>query len=200
MLTLYAAKGTVALACHIALEESGLPYEVVWVDFSKGDQHKTDYLKINPKGRVPALKTAHGIITETFAILTYIAERTEPLDSETIMQDARANEMMSFLASTMHVNHAHGLRQSRWSDDTTAYASMAAKVAQNMADDCAYIEKQLNETWVTGRYSIADMHLYAVCRCLASDGVDIVNYPKLAAHFTAMAPRPAVARVSALHG
>ena len=116
------------------------------------------------------------------------------------MQDARANEMMSYLASTMHVNHAHRLRQSRWTDDPAAHASIAAKVQSNMAENCAYIENHLTEPWVTGRYSIADMHLYAVCRWLESDGVDIHDYPRLAAHFAAMAARPSVQRVEAAHG
>lgn len=200
MLNLIAAKGTVAVASHIALEESGLPYKVTWLNFADGDQHKPEYLALNPKGRVPALETGLGVITETPAILNYIAERTEPLDSETIMQRARADEMMSFLASTMHVNHAHRLRQSRWTDDSAAHASMAAKVPQNMADNCTYIEQNLTDPWVTGRYSVADMHLYSVCRWLKGDGVDINDYPKLAAHFAAMGDRPAVQRVEAAHG
>ena len=200
MLTLYAARNTIALASHIALEESGLPYEVVWVDFSKSEQRDPDYLAVNPKGRVPALKTAHGIITETFAILDYIAERTAPLASDTIMQRARANEMMSYLASTMHVNHAHGPRAARWSDDPAAQASMAAKMPENMAECARWVETQLPETgWLTGPYSIADIHLYAICRWLPGDGVDIAAYPKLAAHFAAMQMRPCVQRVEAAH-
>ena len=74
MTKLFWATGTCALASHIALEEAGAKYETVKLDFSQGDQRKPGYLKINPKGRVPALVTERGILTETPAILAWIAQ------------------------------------------------------------------------------------------------------------------------------
>jgi glutathione S-transferase len=74
MLSLYYAPNTCALASHIALEEAGADYEPVFVDFAGGEQRKPDYLAINPKGRVPALVTERGILTETPAILAFIAQ------------------------------------------------------------------------------------------------------------------------------
>ena len=74
MLTLYYATNTCALASHIALEEAGAAFETRWVDFGAAEQTKPEYLKINPKGRVPALVTEHGVLTETPAILAYIAQ------------------------------------------------------------------------------------------------------------------------------
>ena len=55
MMKLFWAPGTCALASHIALEEAGAQDETVRLDFTKGDQRKPEYLKVNPKGRVPAL-------------------------------------------------------------------------------------------------------------------------------------------------
>ena len=74
MLTLYYAKGTAAMAPHIVLEEVGADYDTVALDFAKGEQRDARYLAINPKGRVPALITDKGIVTETPAILAYIAQ------------------------------------------------------------------------------------------------------------------------------
>ncbi len=74
MLKLYYAPNTCALASHIALEEAGAPYETVRLNFKSEDQKKPDYLKVNPKARVPSLVTDRGIITETPAILVYIAQ------------------------------------------------------------------------------------------------------------------------------
>ena len=73
MLTLYAATGSCSRASHIALEESALAYEVRLVDFGKAEQREPAYLTINPKGRVPALATGKGVLTESPAILAYIA-------------------------------------------------------------------------------------------------------------------------------
>jgi glutathione S-transferase len=58
MLTFYYATNTCALASHIALEEAGATYETRWIDFGAAEQTKPDYLKINPKGRVPSLVTS----------------------------------------------------------------------------------------------------------------------------------------------
>ena len=65
MLTFYYATNTCALASHIALEEAGADYETRWIDFGAAEQTKPDYLKINPKGRVPSLVTQRGVLTET---------------------------------------------------------------------------------------------------------------------------------------
>ncbi len=200
MFTLFAAKGTVAIASQIALEEANLPYNIRWISFADGDQNAAPFLAVNPKGRVPALITDCGPLTETPAILEYIAELSDQLMPEAAIERARVREMLSYLASTMHVNHAHRFRGSRWSDDAAAHASMAAKVPQTMADSCAYVESQLPDTgWLVGSYSIADIHLVTVCRWLAGDGVDIANYPKLAAHFAAMTSRTAVANIFKAH-
>jgi glutathione S-transferase len=74
MLKLYYAPGTCALASHIALAEAGAAFETVRIDFHSNDQRKPKYLAINPTGRVPALVTRHGVLTETPALLAYIAQ------------------------------------------------------------------------------------------------------------------------------
>lgn len=201
MFTLYVAKNTVALAPHIALAETGLPFRVSWIAFASNDQRTPDYLAVNPKGRVPALVTDHGVLTEAPALLEYIAEVSGQLMPDDPYKRAKVREMTAYLAATMHPNHAHGLRGERWSDDPAAHASMRAKVPQTMADSSAYVESCLPDRgWLVDDYSIADIHLYTVCRWLSGDGVDITNYPKLAAHFEAMEARDAVARTIADHG
>src|SRR6202034_3828193 len=74
MITLYYAANTCALASHIALEEAGADYTTVRLDFSRSQQRSPEYLAINPKGRVPALVTDRGILTETPALLAFIAQ------------------------------------------------------------------------------------------------------------------------------
>ena len=71
MLTLHTAPGSCSRASHIALEEAGLDYQARYVDFARGDQRQPGFLAINPKGRVPALVTDRGVLTEGPAILAY---------------------------------------------------------------------------------------------------------------------------------
>jgi glutathione S-transferase len=200
-LTLYYAPGTCALAVRIALHEAGAPHEAVRLDFAAGEQRGSAYLAINPKGRVPALVTEHGVLTETPALLAYVAQRfpqarLAPLDDPFAF--ARMQELLSFLASTVHVAHAHRPRASRWADEPEAQAAMQRKVPANMRDCFAVIERHYlanadQGPWVLGeRYSVADGYLFTVAGWLRSDGVDIAEFPKVQAHSQRMAQRPAV--------
>ena len=74
MLKLFYAPETCALASHIALEQAGAEYEAVRVDFSVKEENSPEYLRMNPKGRVPTLITERGILTETPAILQFICQ------------------------------------------------------------------------------------------------------------------------------
>ena len=69
MLTLFASKGSVSVASAIMLDETETKYKLEFLDFSQADQTKKSYLNINPKGRVPALVTPHGVLTETWCYL-----------------------------------------------------------------------------------------------------------------------------------
>ena len=85
MFKLYYAPGTCALASHIALEEAGAAYTTERLDFKSNQQNSPEYLKVNPKGRVPAMVTERGVLTETPAMLAFIAQsfpqaKLAPLD------------------------------------------------------------------------------------------------------------------------
>ena len=202
MLTLYYAPGTCALATHLALEYAGVPYEAVRLDFKAQQQRSADYLRINPKGRVPALVTGRGVLTETPALLQYVAQafpeaKLAPLDDA--FQLARMNEFNSYLCSTVHVAHAHGARGYRWSDDAAAIEAMKKKVQQNMSECFGLIDSQmLQGPWVLGeRFSTSDLYLYTVGRWLEGDQVDVQRFPKVADHFRRMEDQPQVRKVLA---
>ncbi|WFU09811.1 glutathione S-transferase N-terminal domain-containing protein [Rhizobium sp. CB3090] len=202
MLSLYFAAGSCALASLIALEESGLAYEPRRLNFANGEQRSPDYLAINPKGRVPALVTDRGIITENVAILAYIAQiapaaRLAPLDDP--FDFARMQAFNSYLASTVHVNHAHKGRGYRWTDDAAAIEAMKAKVPQNMGECFALIEETMLEgPWVMGeQYTVADGYLFTLTNWLPGDSVDPSRFEKVSAHHARMLERPAVQRAIA---
>ena len=187
MLTLYYAPYSCALASHLALEHSGSAYEARKVDFSKQEQRSPEYLKINPKGRVPALITERGVLTETPAILVYIAQRfpaakLAPLDDPWLF--AQMQSFNSYLASTVHVAHAHRYRGYRWSDDAAAIESMRRKVPETMRACFEQIEQEfLQGPFVLGeRYSVCDMYLFTITQWLEGDGVDVNLFPRVAAH------------------
>ena len=198
MLTLHYAPKTISIAVAITLEEVGLAYDAVAVDFASGAQAKEPYLSVNPKGRVPALVTAAGTLTETGAILEFIAETSGQLIPDTPMATARMREVMFYLASTMHVNHAHKMRGHRWADQQSSFDDMTAKVAETMAASCAYLEDMLAlDPFVTKDFSLADPYLFMVLSWVPGDGVDLAAYPKLSAFVDMMKTRPSVQAVIA---
>ena len=205
MLTLYYAPGTCALASHIALEEAGAAFEAIRLDFRSGEQTKPDYLAINPKGRVPALATDRGILTETPAILAFIAQsfpaaRLAPLGDA--YDFARVQAFNSYLCSTVHVAHAHKLRGYRWATEQSSFDDMKRKVPDSVAACFQLIETEmLAGPWVMGdAYTICDPYLFTIAGWMAGDGVDPARFPKVQEHHRRMAERPAVRRALAAEG
>src|SRR4051812_879442 len=197
MLKLFHAWGSCSLASLIALEEAGADYELVVMSTKDGDQRRPEYLKINPKGRVPALVTDQGVLTETPALLIYIAQsfpaaRLAPLDDPFAL--ARLQAFNSYLCSTVHVAHAHRMRGARWTDDPAAIEALKRKVPQSVGECFALIEREMFEgPWVMGKdYTVSDGYLFTLTQWLGGDGVDIDKTPKIAAHFQRVAERPAV--------
>jgi glutathione S-transferase len=197
MLKLYYSPGSCALASHIALEEAGADYEAIRLSFKDEDQKKPEYLKINPKARVPALVTDRGVLTETPALLIYIAQnfpaaKLAPLDDPVALGKVQA--FNSYLCSTVHVAHAHRMRGTRWTDDAAAIESMKKKVPQSVGECFALIEGEMFEgPWVMGKdYTVADGYLFTLTQWLGADGVDINKTPKIAEHFRRVGERPAV--------
>ena len=196
MLKLYYAPGTCALASHIALQEAAAAYTTERVDFKTNQQNSPEYLAINPKGRVPALVTDRGILTETPAMLAFIAQsfpqaKLAPLDDP--FEFAQLQAFNSYLCSTVHVAHAHRPRGYRWATEEASFADMKRKVPETMGAGFALIERDLRGPWVMGAaYTICDPYLFTLAQWLEGDGVDLSVLPKVIDHRKRMAQRPAV--------
>lgn len=202
MLKLYYTPGTCALASHIALEEAAAPYTTERVDFKTNQQNSPGYLEINPKGRVPSLVTDRGILTETPAMLAFIAQ-SFPKANLAPLEDpfafAQVQSFTSYLCSTVHVAHAHKGRGYRWASEESSFADMKRKVPESMGAAFALIEKKmLKGPWVMGEtYTVCDPYLFTLAGWLEGDSVDIATMPKVADHARRMAERPAVKKVLA---
>jgi glutathione S-transferase len=204
MLRFYYAPFTCAMATHIVLETVGQPYEAVKLDFRANEQRSPEFLAVNPKGRVPAIVTDRGTLTETPALLLYLAQQhpqagLAPLDDPHALAELQA--VNNWFCSTVHVAHAHRPRAYRWADDEAAQKAMKAKVAQNMAECFDEIERGvLRGPWVMGEaYSIADPYLFTMTSWLPGDGVAVERFPRVADHFARMKQRPEVQRLLALY-
>jgi len=197
MLKLYFAPGTCAFASHIALAEAGADYTIEKIDFKTNQQNSADYLAINPKGRVPSLVTERGILTETPAMLAFIAQsfpkaKLAPVDDPFAF--AEVQSFNSYLCSTVHIAHAHRPRGARWASEESSFADMKRKVPETMAACFTLIERKMfRGPWVMGeQYTVCDPYLHTIAGWLAGDGVDIATFPNVADHHKRMSERAAV--------
>ena len=199
MLTLYYARDTISLATHILLEEVGATYATVRVDFGKTEQRSAEYMKINPKARVPALVTEHGILTETPAMLVYVAQQFRRPELA-LMDDpfgfAQVQSINSYFCSGLHINHSHRMRGPRWVDpsDAPAIAAMQRHVPVSVGASYDLIERDmLKGPWVMGeRYTVCDPYLFTLAQWLEQDGVDPARIPKVMDHRRRMSERATV--------
>jgi glutathione S-transferase len=203
MLTLYYMPGTCALASHIALEDSGASYQAKRVDFRQDEQKSPKYLAVNPKARVPALASPRGILTETPAILAFLAQsfpeaQLAPQDDPFAFAEVQA--FNAYLCASVHVAHAHRMRGARWADEPSSFEDMKRKVPHSVGACFELIETRMFKgPWVMGAdYTIADPYLFTLANWLEGDGVDIKRFPRVAEHRARMAERPNVKKVLAV--
>lgn len=200
-ITLYSAAGSVGFAAHIVLEEinesSKLDYELVLLDMRNAEHRGEKYTSLNPKARVPSLVVDDTVLTETPAILVFLAQLA-PESSVALPGDplafAQIQAVCSYLCSTVHVAHAHKYRGDRWVKDKAALAALTANVSNTMRECCEALEERyIAGPWVMGDdYTICDAYLLSISEWLEADGVNIDSFRKLKAHRVSMQKREAV--------
>ena len=201
MIKLYYTAHTCSLASHIALEDAGAEYFTERVDFRTNQQNSPDYLAVNPKGRVPSLVTDRGVLTETPAMLAFIAQtfpraHLAPFDDPFAFAQVQA--FNSYLCSTLHIAHAHRMRGYRWADEESSFADMRRKVPQSVTQGFELVERELTGPWAMGeRYTICDAYLFTLAQWLEADGADTARLPRVMAHRARCAALPNVKRAIA---
>ena len=201
MIKLFYNPGSCSLASHIALEEAGADYQAVRINIRGGEQKSPEFLAINPKARVPALVTDQGVLTETPAILAWVAQtypraKLAPTDPWAFAQVQAFN---SYLCSTVHVAHAHRHRGYRWADQESSFEDMRRRVPQSVGECFQLIEDEfLKGPFVFGEpFTVSDGYLFTIADWLELDGIDPTRFPKVHAHRERVRARPAVAKVLA---
>ena len=202
--TLYYAPNTCARASLITFVEAGAEVDYVRLDLAKGDNLTAAYLKMNPKGRVPLVVTERGNLTESPAILAWIAQtwpraNLAPLDDPWAL--AQVNSFNNYLSGTVHgLAFAGVFRSARFADGEAAQAAVKAKALRSVKEAFDLIEGKLSaDGWVHGNtYTTSDAYLAVLFGWIAFLGQDLGSFPKLAAHSARVHARPAVQRAVAV--
>lgn len=189
---LYYSPGACSLASHIVLNELGTEHSIEKVDLrAKVTETGADFKGVNPKGAVPALATAEGVLTEGAAILQFLADKagnTELAPAVGTMARARVQEMLNFVATEVHKAYSP-----LFTPGLAEEAKVAAKA--NIARRLGQLEAMLEDgrDYLMGaKFSLADAYVFTVTNWSKMTGVDMSSFPKLEAMRGRIAARPAV--------
>lgn len=192
-LTLYYASGSCSLAPHIALIESGLPFETARVDLkthllSSGQP----YQDVAPKNKVPALRVDSGdVLTEGVAIMQYIADRAPQsglAPAAGTWERYRLLEMLNFITSELHKGFSPLF-------NTQLTPEVKAIFRGKIGDQFTYLSGQIDgKPFALGdTFTVADCYLYTVLSwCSPYTGLNLADWPVLAAYFARIGQRPSV--------
>lgn len=188
---LFYMPGACSLAPHIALREAGLPVDLERVDQSKKTKSGEDYLAINPKGSVPALKLDDGqVLTEAAVVQQYIADKAPTAKlapAAGTFERTRLQEWLNYIASEVH----KGIGQLFNPAMPNEYKDAVKKGLA--ARQFPFLEKALTgRGYLMGHFTIADGYLFTVLNWTKLHQIDLSGFPNITAFMKRVAERPAV--------
>jgi len=199
MLTLYFSPGACSMASHIGLEEAGARYEERPTLLAKGEQKTDAYLKVNPRGKVPALDVDGHVITENTAILTYLA-RTHP-DKKLLPTDpigeAHCIGTMAWFSNTVHPAYQRYARPERFADGEAAQANVKELGKKAFWEAVSEIDRLLGpKQWMMGnQYTVADPYALVFYGWGVRAGLPMNELKNYTAWKDRMLARPAVRKI-----
>ena len=197
MIDLYTANTFNGQRVSIMLEETGLPYSVHAIDLIKGDQRQPEFLKLNPSGRIPVLVDHDNaeaeplVLTQSTAILQYLAEKTGKLIPDSLSARARVYEWMHFHAVDIGstIFSAFYLQQRSSPRQIEAAEQLRDRVHELY---CYFDEPLAEHEFLAGdSYSIADITALPL---VISQEQKLIEYPGLTRWVQQLKQRPAVKR------
>jgi glutathione S-transferase len=189
---LYYSPGACSLSPHIALLEAGLPYELVKVDLrAKKLENGDDYLKINPKGQVPALALDNGqLATEGPVIVQMIADKAAGKNLAPARDSAeryKLQEWLNFITGELHKNFSPLFNPAIPDEVKNVFK-------ERIMGKFKYIDGQLaGHDYLMGKqFSVADGYLYTMLRWADGNKMDLSGLKNLIAFKDRVAARPKV--------
>jgi glutathione S-transferase len=200
MLKLYFSPGVCSLASHITLEETGASYQTQPTLLPKGEHQSEAYLKVNPRGKVPALQLDDGqVLTENTAILSYVAKQFPqakmwPSDP---VGEARAISTMAWFSNTVHPSFTHIMRPERFTADPNGTEQVKEQGKKAFWANCEEIDRILaGKEWILGaQYTVCDPYALVFYGWGMRAGMKMAELKNYTAHKDRMLKRPAVRKI-----
>ncbi|MEB2399054.1 glutathione S-transferase family protein [Parapusillimonas granuli] len=190
---LYYLPGACPLATHIALNWANAPYELQAV--SREEIKQPAYLALNPMGAVPVLVDGDLTLTQSAAILEYVAE-THPeagLMPDTPRERAEVRRWLGLINADIHRTFGNLFGAAQFMSTPEGQRELAEKSGAKLLGIFAIVDRQLEgKEWVAGARSIADPYLYTVMRWAKAKELDLSRYKNLQAFYARMEADPGV--------
>jgi glutathione S-transferase len=196
---LYSSPGTCSMASNIALHEAGIPFEIAKVDKRTKRVDGVDFITINPKGYVPALRLDDGqLLTENVAVLQYIADQkpeSKLAPPAGTMERYRLQEWLSFINSEVHKAFTPLYSQE-------ATEEMKTYARNNIIKRLTYLQGALGDKqYLMGdQFTVADAYLFTVLGWGVFVGIDIGQWPNLKSYVERIRARPHVIEAMTAEG
>ena len=201
---LYYAPGACSFASHVAIEEVGVPYEAQKLNLAEGDQRKPEYLRLNPRGRVPTLVVDDHVLTENVGILSYFGGGypAAGLWPKKTWDQAKLMSTLAWLSNTVHPAYGHVMRAARYVDGDAAQEAVKAKGRENFWGCLEEIDKLLEgHKWaIANQYTVADPYLLVFYRWGNRAKMPVQGLKNYTALVQRVMARPAVKKVMADEG
>jgi glutathione S-transferase len=200
-IALYYAPNTCALAPYITLTEAGADFEVHPLDFRKRENFSPEYLKINPKHKVPALMVDGKILTENVAIHQWV-HRTFP-EAKILPADPwdelQAISIHAWCASGIHPFLSRINNPLKVCDAAGASESVIKCAMEGLFENFRIADDRLaGREYFFNHFTAPDAHFFWCTRRVTQLGVDLSGFPNVMAHFKRMQERPSVKKLLAL--
>ncbi|MGD9864576.1 MAG: glutathione S-transferase family protein [Pseudodonghicola sp.] len=197
MLDLFHAPGSCSLGIRVILEEIGAPYALHQIDLAKGEQRGEAYRRLNPKGKVPALRLPDGTVLTEFQAIAFWLAQSHPwaaLLPAGIEAQARACEALDFMVGSLHMRgFTLALVPGKFVTDPQAQAELRAHGLTVAAEGLAHLAQVMGDAdWLLGDYGIADAALFYLISWAERAGMALPE--NLAGFHRRMLARPAVQR------
>lgn len=201
MMKLYFFPGACCMSCHMALEETQIPFELVYVGKNADEKTKKEFLKINPLGAVPALALQDGrVLTQNIAILEYIADQKPEanlLGKPGSFERAEIMRWLSLVAADLHKSFAPLFRMNTISSNPEAQKDIKDWSFKNIDKYLSMIESHLQDkNYLVGeRFTVADMYLFTVYQWAEAIAFPTQKFTALNRYVKRIAERPTVMAV-----
>lgn len=198
MIKIYGSKRSSAFRCYWLMEEMGISYETMPLDFTKGEHKSPEYLQLNPNGKVPTIMDDGFVLWESLAINYYLIEKYNGVELVGNLATDHAEVNKWNIWSITHLSESFfPLVMQKYFNTPDSEATKDAK-EKELPRYLAVLENHLSgkEYMALDKFTLADITAMSVANMAVFVGYDLSAYSNITSWMERLSQRPAYQRAS----